>query len=153
MVKKKTLGELLEQKIKEEEQDKLLKLQREVQQKTEKEQKALKVVVDFVKDIKEAIIEDIGSGKNVRKILLGTDGRKDHNAKVAEILNTYSGDNFFLKSKYNPVWEELLDWGKQEGLIIKFDYRHDGGGMYSWYELEVKPLSLVKVPTKRKSGI
>lgn len=149
--KKKKLGDILEQRIREEEENKILKLRREAEENSEKEVKNLNTLLIFVENIKNSIEEDITNGKSIRKIIIGNNGTKAHNKEVESILDLRGSLKDFSKhSKYGPVFEDLFKWAREENLNLKFDLKHDGEGMNSWYELVVDPLVLQNKPTSRK---
>lgn len=77
-------------------------------------------------------------------ILVGNTGSRSENNDIYSLFQLYSqkdSSTFFRPtSKYFPLWNEFSSWAKSQGLEVVWEYQWDGGGIHSWYVLQVKAL-------------
>lgn len=43
------------------------------------------------------------------------------------------------KHPYHHIYRDAAAWGRENGLALRLNYQHDGGGIRSWYEISYIP--------------
>ncbi|MNK29879.1 hypothetical protein D3C87_482820 [compost metagenome] len=63
-----------------------------------------------------------------------------------EPFNTYGWPNKTMVGKFEAMnhphfhaFQEFFDWADENGLVGKFNYEWDGGGVESWFTVTVEP--------------
>lgn len=110
-------------------------------EKSEKAERDLATVARFFSDAQAQVALYIEQGKVPPRIKLGHGSAEE----AAGILTLYKwNDPAFWIDKvghpYYSVWAEFQAWAHENDLVAEWHYCWDGGGMYSWMELEVTPL-------------
>lgn len=90
----------------------------------------------ILNDIKDCIVADIENGIKVKNRILPKDTP----------FNTYSWPNRNMTGKFDVVshahfssFQKFFDWADENGLVGLFNYEWDGGGIDSWFTVNVKP--------------
>jgi len=99
-------------------------------------------VVRFFEQTKANITEDVMANRPIRKMTIGQLG--DHTEGLQSYLGVLYWDNkdrtvAHRSHTYFAVWDRFAQWAKSEKLALAWHARHDGGGVESWWELEVVP--------------
>jgi hypothetical protein len=141
-----TLGEKLaiNQALKNSQDTAYLKAQAAAQE--EENLRKFKLVQDFFDQAKVTITAAIEKGETGVAIQTGLTHSNVANMEVHTLLRAgCSGNDLaaLLSFKTHPyfcLWRDFTGWGASEGLVLKFDYRWDGGGMHSWDVLICTPV-------------
>lgn len=93
-------------------------------------------ILAFLEGCKERFIEAIESGVTPKR----------YKIPAGKPYDTYSWKGQDSKGKFHVInhphynaFQSFFDWATENGLIGYFTYCHDGGGMDSWYEVDIKP--------------
>lgn len=112
--------------------------------KKEKENSKIKQNRDSFRSYFESILQrfenEIEDGLVPNNVTLRSSGR---NQFLSEIINSISSANFLntiKKSIYSDIYEDVVvAWEKKNNVSLTFKDQHDGGGMESWLEINLKP--------------
>ena len=112
--------------------------------KKEKENSKIKQKRDSFKSYFENILQrfekEIEEGLVPNNVTLRNSGR---NELLSEIINSISSTNFLntvKKSIYSDIYEDVvIAWEKKNNVSLTFQDQHDGGGMESWLEINLRP--------------
>lgn len=123
-----TLGEKLKNVMAAEEERKREAIRKEEERKARLRAEARYERMRTVHAIKNHIINQLDAGKVPLYKIRGTELKAWVN-RVYERLADCIQDQ--------DLWDELVAWLKQEGLLIKLDYGHDGMGTDDWLVVTV----------------
>lgn len=102
-------------------------------------------VQDFFTSARNQIIESIENGDAKISIQVGGKNSSSPNMEVWHLLCSGSYSNDPMKQlasdrhPYHCLWRDFSSWANDNELAVSLEYRHDGGGMYSWFDLVCKP--------------
>lgn len=133
-----SLGEILRLRQIAEQNDALLKLQREAEAQDAKALEDLRKVQAFFYQAKEAFSNAILQNQPMPRIVLG----HGKNTEVYSLLQCYRwNDPRQVISQpthpYHPVWEDFAKWAYVNDLKPSLVYEHDGVGIDSWHVLKI----------------
>lgn len=150
-----SLGEILAQTKQEEADNTRRAAERKARQESEAELKKFRAVETFFETAKAFFETGIREQIAVRKlsIMVGAEYcGKTENMEVYHALGLSSAsgtDPRCVKSgPYHSLWQDFTFWCAQCGLVPKWVYEWDGGGMSSWYQLKVEPAAAVTAASK-----
>jgi hypothetical protein len=146
------LGEMLAHNIKREKQaaeDSAAALE---QMRTEEARRIFNTAKRFFDDARTFFINGITNGEEVAKLFVQVGGarysgfRGDTHQEFDRVLEgyQYKDEKLGPTSLHDPkrfasLWHEFQQWARENGLIAKWHYAWDGGGMESWWLLKVEP--------------
>jgi hypothetical protein len=105
-----------------------------------KARQELELVHLFFSQARERITHDIGIGEPPKPVYLGKRG-SNGNYEAGRLLASWGTDAVVTSPKhsYHFAWQEFETWARDNGLIAKLEYEHDGVGIESWHALVVEP--------------
>ena len=109
---------------------------RKREQEAAKFAKDQKTIVDKIQEVIETLTSQIEAGVTVKAIRLPT----------SEPFNTYSWPNKTMVGTFDAMnhphysaFQTFFEWAEENGMVGKFNYEWDGGGMASWFTATVEP--------------
>lgn len=90
-----------------------------------------KAIREFLDTTKKLIVNNIEAGNDIRRYPISSRFRYENGFSLGT-------------SKWNPmthpsIWNEFVQWGRENGLNVTAEHDHDGGGMDSWDVIVIAP--------------
>lgn len=105
----------------------------------EEARKKLEAVEQFFEQARREIVGSISAGEIPKPIKMGKSGTA--HSGLSSILQMYQTRQITDPGhEYHFAWAEFATWAKDNGLVVKLEYAHDGVGIESWHELVVKAI-------------
>ena len=106
-------------------------------------------IQDFFLAARDQISEAIENGDAKVSIKVGGEPKDAPHMEVWHLLSAGQYGNDPMKTlaserhPYHCLWRDFSDWAIENELVVAIEYRHDGGGMHSWFDLVCKPSPLL----------
>jgi len=131
---KQSLGEILQENAKRNEQDKIDEEARIQAEKKANEVKQRKVIGDFFEQTKELITKGILEGKSTIRIQANSSNKFQY-----VYMRITNGEPAFVGMGYADIWYNFQSWLEASGLEVVLVHDHDGIGMSSWTTMVIRP--------------
>ena len=141
-----SLGAKLAQTIDDEKRGTRAAAERAASRTSAQDLREFRQVADFFDKARAFFTKGIKAGTPLKKLefIVGTEavGKSSH-AKVYSILSMWDSSDAPRitqpKHAMHALWAEFTTWAEANGLEARWEYRHDGAGINSWFALLVKP--------------
>lgn len=150
------LGKMLRDKVEREAQAvKDASIARELLR-TEKERHEFEVMTGLYENAKKFFVQALESNYPSKEIFVQVGGSRNYRALEDERVHRPSPassleacaffgwsrdepDVCLPSSRFAPLWAEMKQWATLSGLVVYWQYCHDGVGIESWWQLRIKP--------------